>query len=32
VIEDATARLVEVSLREQQRLLGRVGDSASTNA
>jgi 1-acyl-sn-glycerol-3-phosphate acyltransferase len=32
VIEDATARLVEVSRREQQRLLGRVGDSASTNA
>ena len=31
-IEDATARLVEVSRREQQRLLGRVGDSASTNA
>jgi len=32
VIEDATARLVEVARREQEQLFGRVRNSASANA
>jgi 1-acyl-sn-glycerol-3-phosphate acyltransferase len=31
-IEEATARLVEVGQREQQKLFGRVPGSASANA